>query len=82
MNEKHQQGPLAGIRVVEIAGIGPGPFCGMLLADLGAEVLLIERDCPSDIGIPRERKFDVVHRGKTSISLDLKVPRARDLASE
>lgn len=82
MNEKHQQGPLAGIRVVEIAGIGPGPFCGMLLADLGAEVLLIERDGPSDIGIPRERKFDVVHRGKTSISLDLKVPRARDLASE
>jgi len=82
MNEKHQQGPLAGIRVVEIAGIGPGPFCGMLLADLGAEVLLIERDGPSDIGIPRERKFDIAHRGKTSISLDLKVPRARDLAVE
>lgn len=65
-------GPLAGLKVVEFAGIGPGPFCGMLLADLGAEVLLLERKEPADIGIPRAREFDLVHRGKASLSLDLK----------
>ena len=46
-------GPLAGIKIVELAGIGPGPMCAMLLADLGATVLRIDRPEPSDLGVPR-----------------------------
>ena len=71
-------GPLAGIKVVEFAGIGPGPLCGMLLADMGAQVLLLERKEPANVGIPRARKFDLSHRGKASLALDLK--RAPDVA--
>ncbi|MGY6270113.1 CaiB/BaiF CoA transferase family protein [Achromobacter denitrificans] len=82
MNNKQRQGPLHGLRVVEFAGIGPGPLCGMLLADLGAEVLLIERDGPQDIGIARERRHELAHRGKSSLVLDLKQPPQRDLALE
>jgi alpha-methylacyl-CoA racemase len=61
-------GPLAGVRVVEFAGLGPGPFAGALLADMGADVVLIERPVPDDA--PRERADH--HRGKRSIVLDLK----------
>ena len=69
-------GVLDGIRVVEIAGIGPGPFCGMLLADMGAEVILVERlsgkaGDPLDMG-----KNAILNRGKRSLALDLKDPRA------
>jgi len=69
-------GVLSGVRVVEIAGIGPGPFCGMLLADMGAEVILVERATakngdPTDLG-----KNAIVNRGKRSIALDLKDPAA------
>ena len=46
-------GPLAGIKIVELTGIGPGPICAMLLADLGATVLRIDRPEPSDLGVPR-----------------------------
>lgn len=70
-------GPLSGIRVIEFAGIGPGPVCGMLLADMGAEVLLIERPPGSEVGIPRARRFEVGHRGKASLVLDLQQPQAR-----
>ena len=68
-------GVLDGVRIVEIAGIGPGPFCGMLLADMGAEVILVERAGKGgdmlDLG-----KNAIVHRGKRSLALDLKDPRA------
>ncbi len=69
---------LDGIRIVEIAGIGPGPFCGMLLADMGADVVLVERDNapsgdPLDLG-----KNAIVNRGKRSLALDLKEPGAID----
>ncbi|MGS0743870.1 CaiB/BaiF CoA transferase family protein [Glaciimonas sp. GG7] len=67
-------GVLDGIKVIEIAGIGPGPFCGMLLADMGAEVILIERVGAKgmlDLG-----KNAIVNRGKRSIALDLKDPQA------
>jgi alpha-methylacyl-CoA racemase len=64
-------GPLRGVKVLEMAGIGPGPFCAMLLADLGAEVLRIER--PD--GAPGHRG-DVVMRGRRSLALDLKNPAA------
>lgn len=66
---------LNGIKVVEFEGLGPGPFCGMLLADLGADVILIER--PDNAGAGAARLFN---RGKRSIGLDLKNPAARDAA--
>jgi alpha-methylacyl-CoA racemase len=65
-------GPLAGIKVVELAGIGPGPFCGMLLSDLGADVLRIERPEPVDLGLPIPREFDLLARGRRSVAIDLK----------
>ncbi|MFM0208018.1 CaiB/BaiF CoA-transferase family protein [Paraburkholderia sediminicola] len=71
-------GVLDGIRVVEIAGIGPGPFCGMLLADMGAEVILIERADASDGGMLDLGKSAIVNRGKQSIALNLKDARAID----
>lgn len=61
-------GPLAGVRIVEFAGIGPGPFCGMLLADLGADVVRIDR-----AGARPGADF-VMNRGKRSVALDLKSP--------
>jgi alpha-methylacyl-CoA racemase len=67
-----QSGPLTGIKVVELAGIGPGPFCGMLLSDLGADVLRIERPEPVDLGLPTPREFDLLARGRRSVALDLK----------
>ena len=63
------QGPLAGLKVIEFAGIGPGPFCGMLLSDLGADVVRIDRK-----GGRGGSKFDVTGRGRRSVALDLKVP--------
>ena len=65
-------GPLIGIRVVELSGIGPGPFCAMLLSDLGADVLRIERPEPVDLGLPTPREFDLLNRGRRSIAVDLK----------
>lgn len=62
-------GPLEGIKVVELAGIGPGPFCGMLLSDMGAEVIRIERK-----GARGGSKFDVLSRGRKSVAVDLKKP--------
>lgn len=64
-------GPLNGIRIVEIASIGPGPFCAMMLSDMGADVIRIERT-----GIrPRASRFNVLNRGRRSIALDLKQER-------
>jgi alpha-methylacyl-CoA racemase len=65
-------GPLAGVRVLELASIGPGPFCGMMLADMGADVLRVDRLESRDLGLPVDPKFDVVARGRRSIALDLK----------
>ncbi len=65
-------GPLTGVKVLEIAGIGPGPFCGMLLADMGADVLRVDRLQGSDLGLPIEPKYDIMSRGRRSIALDLK----------
>ena len=69
-------GPLTGVRVVEIAGIGPGPFCAMMLADMGAEVLRIDRLGSADLGLPVEPRFSVLTRGRRSVALDLKQPAA------
>jgi alpha-methylacyl-CoA racemase len=72
------KGPLSGIRVLEIAGIGPGPFAGMLLADLGADVILVERPARPGDALDLGRN-SILNRGKRSICLDLKNPRAVDL---
>jgi len=71
-------GVLDGIRIVEIAGIGPGPFCGMLLADMGAEVILVERAGTKGGDMTALGKNAIVNRGKRSLALDLKDPRAID----
>ena len=66
-------GPLSGFHVIEIKGIGPGPYAGMLLADLGADVIVVERSSkPTGLGPPSAK--DVKARGKRSIALDLKNP--------
>lgn len=66
------QGPLSGLKIVEFAGIGPGPFCGMLLSDLGADVVRIDRKGQGRGGSPA----DVTARGRRSIALDLKRPES------
>ncbi|RLA54519.1 MAG: CoA transferase [Gammaproteobacteria bacterium] len=75
-------GPLAGIKVVEIAGIGPGPCAGMMLADMGAEVTLVERRNPNANAVDisgDSHKQAFYNRGKKSIALDLKNPDAIEL---
>jgi alpha-methylacyl-CoA racemase len=73
-------GPLAGIRVLEFESIGPAPFAGMLLADMGADVLVIDRPADTDLGLKRERWYDVMMRGKRSVTLDLKDPRSQEIS--
>ncbi len=65
------KGPLSGLKIVEFAGIGPGPFCGMLLSDLGADVVRVDRK-----GSGRASPADVTSRGRRSVALDLKSPDA------
>ncbi|MGB5623445.1 MAG: CoA transferase, partial [Gammaproteobacteria bacterium] len=63
-------GPLEGLRIIELAGLGAGPYCGMMLADMGAEVIRVER-MPPPQPLP-----DVLARGRRSVALDLKDPAA------
>jgi alpha-methylacyl-CoA racemase len=76
------QGPLTGVRVVELAGIGPCPFAAMLLADLGADVVRVDR--PGGVGLAINPAYDVTNRNKRSVVVDLKAPdgpaRVLDLA--
>lgn len=67
-------GPLAGYRIVEIAGIGPGPFAAMMLADMGAEVIRVERTQAVRGPAPGEPHYDVLLRGRRNIAIDLKQP--------
>src|SRR6201995_2349203 len=62
-------GPLAGVRVIELGGIGPGPHAGMVLADLGADVVRVRR--PGGLAMPAEDR-DLLHRGKRIVDLDVK----------
>ncbi|ANO49851.1 carnitine dehydratase [Woeseia oceani] len=71
-------GPLAGIKVIEMKGLGPGPYAGMLLADMGADVIVVERASAST-GLALASSHDVHARGKRSIALDLKKPGAIDV---
>lgn len=75
-------GPLKGIRVVEMAGIGPGPLCGMLLADMGADVVRVDRLSASDLGFDVALRFDIMNRSKRAVALDLKVPAGIEAAKE
>ena len=68
-------GPLKGVKVIEFAGIGPGPFCAMLLSDMGAEVVRIDRK-----GGRGANKFDITSRGRRSLALDLKKPEGVEVA--
>jgi alpha-methylacyl-CoA racemase len=67
-------GPLAGITVIEVAGIGPGPFCGMMLADMGADVIRIDRAQNVSGGDPATPPADFLARGRRSVGVDLKSP--------
>lgn len=81
-NQATRRGPLAGVKVLEFAGIGPGPFCGMLLADMGAEVILLERAggtfASQLFGGGRKA---VANRGKQSLCIDLKHPDSKALVT-
>jgi alpha-methylacyl-CoA racemase len=74
------KGPLSGIKVIELAGIGPAPFACMLLADLGAEVLRLERSSGTLAAIMG--RYDVLSRGRRSVAIDLKAPGAAALSLE
>ena len=69
-------GPLNGLKVIELAGIGPGPMAAMLLADMGATVLRVDRKEPAALGVPRPQKFDLLLRNRRSVPVDLKDPAA------
>ena len=70
-------GPLQGMKVIEMAGLGPGPFCAMMFADMGAEVVRIERPGIAD---PARDRFDVLARKRHRVALDMKRPDAADTA--
>jgi alpha-methylacyl-CoA racemase len=72
-------GPLAGLKVIEIAGIGPGPFCGMMLADMGADVVRVDRAQNVQGGDPANPPADLLNRGRRSIGVDLKNPEGVEL---
>jgi alpha-methylacyl-CoA racemase len=74
------KGPLSGIKVIELAGIGPAPFACMLLADMGAEVLRLERSSGTLAAIMG--KYDVLSRGRRSVAIDLKADGAKELVLE
>ncbi|MCK9519251.1 MAG: CoA transferase, partial [Dehalococcoidia bacterium] len=72
-------GPLSGIKILEVAGIGPGPFCAMVLADLGAEVIRIDRAANVPSERPSRPPADLLTRGRKNIAVDLKQPEAVEL---
>ncbi|MCL2429061.1 MAG: CoA transferase, partial [Alphaproteobacteria bacterium] len=73
-------GPLAGFRILEFAGIGPGPMCAMLLADMGADVLRLDRLVETSLGIDRPENFNILNRGRVSVLVDLKSKAGTALA--
>ena len=68
-------GPLSGLRVIEVGSIGPGPFCAMLLSDLGADVIRLDRTTGSGlVGPNADFRTELLHRGRRSVAVDLKNP--------
>jgi alpha-methylacyl-CoA racemase len=70
-------GPLTGLKVLELSALGPVPFCGMLMGDMGAEILRIDRIGSSDLGIEFPTQFDLRNRNKRSVAIDLKRAEGR-----
>ena len=68
-------GPLSGIKIIEVAGIGPGPFAAMMLSDMGADVIRVDRAANAMGGDPANPPSDILNRGRRSIAIDLKSPR-------
>jgi len=73
-------GPLAGVKIVEFAGIGPAPMAAMMLADMGATVLRLDRPGPADLGVPMPEQFEFTKRSRAAVGIDLKKPAAIDFA--
>jgi len=65
-------GPLEGYKLIEIAGIGPSQFCGMLLADMGAEIIRIDRINPAELGVAMPPRTEILNRSRKSVAIDLK----------
>ncbi len=75
-------GPLEGVRIVEIAGIGPGQLCGMLLADMGAQVVRVDRLAAAEAGVALPSRFDLMNRSRPALAVDLKRPEGVELVLE
>lgn len=75
-------GPLKGFKIIEIAGIGPSQFAGMLLADMGASLIRIERPVKGDLGVAVDARFDLMNRSRPAIPVDLKTPHGIALVLE
>ncbi|MSP03343.1 MAG: CoA transferase [Acetobacteraceae bacterium] len=73
-------GPLSGVKIVEFTGIGPAPMASMMLADMGATIIRIDRTGPADLGVPMAEQFDFTKRSRAVIGLDLKKPESIQLA--
>jgi alpha-methylacyl-CoA racemase len=71
-------GVLSGYRVIELAGIGPAPMCAMLLSDMGADVVRIDRLADAGLGVQVQTKYSLLNRGRRSVALDLKRPEATE----
>ena len=75
-------GPLHGLKVIELAGIGPGPMAAMLLADMGATVLRVDRKVAASLGVQRPQKYDLLLRNRRSIEVDLKDSKDLELVHQ
>jgi alpha-methylacyl-CoA racemase len=71
-------GPLQGIKIVEMAGIGPGPMCAMLLSDMGADVIRVDRVADPGLGMKRPPRLDLLNRGRRSVAINVKSPEGRE----
>jgi len=72
-------GPLTGFKIIEIAGIGPSQFCGMLLAEMGVEIIRLERPATGDLGVGMPARFNLMNRSRPTIPADLKTEQGRKL---
>ena len=79
MSASNAKGPLSGYKLIEIAGVGPTQLTGMLLADMGAEIVRVVRPGPVDLGVPMPDKYKLMNRSRRSAAVDLKKAQGRDV---